>query len=93
MIYVKENIPARVLDTHELPDDIESIFLELNFRRNKWLLMGTYHPPSQSTDYYYMEVGKALDVYRNTYDNLLLIGDFNEKESDSNTLNLWKIII
>ena len=90
LIYVKENIPARVLDTHELPDDIESIFLELNFRRNKWLLMGTYHPPSQSTDYYYMEVGKALDVYRNTYDNLLLIGDFNEKESDSNTLKFME---
>jgi endonuclease/exonuclease/phosphatase (EEP) superfamily protein YafD len=62
-----------------LPNDIESIFIELNFRRNKWLLMGTYHPPSQSTEYYYNEVGKVLDELNNTYENILLIGDFNEK--------------
>ena len=87
LIYVKDNIPAKLIENHELPADIESIFIELNFRRNKWLLMGTYHPPNQCTNYFYTEVGKALDIHTNNYDNLLLIGDFNEKESESHTLN------
>ena len=86
LIYTKDNIPATVVEQYQLPEDIESIFIELNFRRNKWLLMGTYHPPSQCTNYYYTEIGKALDVYSNSYDNFLLIGDFNnEKETETNT--------
>ena len=90
LVYVKDNIPAKLVDNHNLPNDIESIFIELNFRRNKWLLMGTYHPPSQCTKYFYSEVGKALDEYINAYDNILLIGDFNEKESETNTSNFFE---
>ena len=90
LIYVKDNIPAKIVEDHQMSNDIESIFIELNFRRNKWLLMGTYHPPSQCTKYFYSEVGKALDVYNNTYDNILLLGDFNEKESDTNTTNFME---
>ena len=90
LIYVKDNIPAKIVEDHQMSNDIESIFIELNFRRNKWLLMGTYHPPSQCTNYFYSEVGKALDVYNNTYDNILLLGDFNEKESDTNTTNFME---
>ena len=77
LIYVKDNIPAKLVNEHLISDDIESIFIELNFRRNKWLLMGTYHPPSQCTKYFYDEVGKALDCYANTHENILLVGDFN----------------
>ena len=45
MIYVREDIPSKLLIKHVLPSDIECIFLELNFRKFKWLLVGTYHPP------------------------------------------------
>ena len=48
MIYVSEDIPIKLLTKHVLPSDIECIFLELNFRKCKWLLVGTYHPPSQN---------------------------------------------
>ena len=85
LVYVKDNIPAKLVENQQLPNDIEAIFIELNFRRNKWLLMGTYHPPSQCSNYFYTEVGKVLDTHSNTYDNIVLVGDFNEKESESNT--------
>ena len=91
LIYVKDNIPAKLVENYKMPTDIESIFIELNFRRNKWLLMGTYHPPSQCTKYFYTEVGKALDCYMDTYDNILLLGDFNEKVSETNTKNFMEI--
>ena len=73
-----------------MANDIEGIFIELNFRRNKWLLMGTYHPPSQCTKYFYSEVGKVLDNYANTYENILLMGDFNEKETETNTIHFFE---
>ena len=46
MIYVRNDIPCKQLNNHRLPEDIECLFLELNFRKCKWLLCGTYYPPS-----------------------------------------------
>ena len=45
IIYVRENIPSKILEVHKLPQDVEGMFVELNFRKIKWLLFGTYHPP------------------------------------------------
>ena len=45
LIYVREDIPCKLLDKHIFPDDIEGLFVELNFRKSKLLLLGTYPPP------------------------------------------------
>ena len=47
MIYVRDVIPSKLLTKHFFPNDIEGLFVELNFRKCKWLLLETY-PPSQS---------------------------------------------
>ena len=46
MIYFCEDIPSKLLDKHVFPYDMESLFVELNFRKCKWLRFGTHHPPS-----------------------------------------------
>ena len=46
IISVKEDIPSKSLEKHKLPQDIEGMFIELNFKKVKWLLFGTHHPPS-----------------------------------------------
>ena len=46
IIYVREDIPGKVLGKHLFPNDIEGIFVEINFRKSKWLLCGTYQPAS-----------------------------------------------
>ena len=38
MIFVKEDIPSKHLTNHNFPSDVEGLFLELNFRKSKWLL-------------------------------------------------------
>ena len=81
MIYVRENIPSKLLTKHVLPSDIECIFLELNFRKCKWLLVGTYHPPSQNDHYFFENLDKAIDVYSH-YEKVLLAGDFNAEISE-----------
>ena len=45
MVYIREDIPSKFLDKHVFPYDMEGLFVELNFRKCKWLLFGTYHPP------------------------------------------------
>ena len=63
------------------------MFIEVNFRKSKILLFGTYH--SQNPVYgmndvdYFEQLGLALDVYSG-YDKFLLAGDFNIEEEDGN---------
>ena len=75
IIYVREDVPSKILRKHFLPNDIEGIFVEINFRKSKWLLCGTYHPPSQSDQYYFDNIDEALDVYCQ-YEKIMLAGDF-----------------
>ena len=81
MIYVCEGTPSKLLTKHVLPSDIECIFLELNFRKCKWLLVGTYHAPSQNDHYFFENLDKAIDVYSH-HEKVLLVGDFNAEISE-----------
>ena len=52
IVYVRENIHSKLLSKHCFKDDIEGLFVEINFRKIKWILGGTYHPPSQPDQYF-----------------------------------------
>ena len=84
MIYVREDIPSKILNKHKFPSDIEGLFVEINLRKTKWLLFGAYRPPSQNCGYFLDSVSRALDIYLKFYDNFLLAGDFNCDETESN---------
>ena len=49
IIYVREDIPSKILEKHKLPQDVEGMFVELNFRKIKWLLFGAYNPSPKMT--------------------------------------------
>ena len=68
LIYVREDIPSKELKKCYLPSDIEGIFVEINLRKVTWLFFSSYHPPSQSDNYYFENVTNALDLYCQTYD-------------------------
>ena len=63
---------------------MEGLFVELNFRKCKWLLFGKYHPPSQPDIYYFDNLDRASDTYSN-YEKRLLVRDFNTKTSEPRT--------
>ena len=67
---------------HNTAEDIESIFIEINLIKTRWLFCGCYHPPSQSDQYFFENIGKALDKYSKHYDKFMLVGDFNAEESE-----------
>ena len=76
MIYVRDGIPSKMLTKHSLPEDIETAFIEMNFRKCKWLLCATYRPTSQNHNQFSDNIDKGLDVY-STYERVALAGDFN----------------
>ena len=47
----------------------------------------TYHPPSQSEDYYLSYVSNCLDALSSTYDRFLLVGNFNAENSKETLFN------
>ena len=51
-------------------------------RKNKWLLFRSYHPPSQSDEYFFNHAKNGLDIYSKFYDKYMLAGDFNAEESE-----------
>ena len=59
---------------------MEGIFIELNLRKKKWTLQ-TKHKHKLN---FLNQIGKALDKFIGTYDNLLLIGDFNAETEEKN---------
>ena len=42
LIYVREDIPSKKLIKHTFPHDIEGLCIEINLRKCKWFLCGTY---------------------------------------------------
>ena len=63
LIYVREDIPRKALTDHTLAHDTEGMFVEVNLRKNKWLLFGSYHQQSQSNAYFFNHVKYGLDIY------------------------------
>ena len=71
IVYVREDIPSRKLDQFKLDDDIEGIFIEINLRKSKLLMLAIYRPPSSSKSQYLNSVGNAVDFYSKTYQNVV----------------------
>ena len=91
LIYVRADIPCKQVNNHEFSDSIEGMFIEINFRSSKWLLFGTYHPPSQNDNFYFNNIGRALDIYTQKYDKILLAGDFNAEEEEVTLNNFMEL--
>ena len=56
-------MPNRELEIHNTPEDIESIFFEINLIKTKWPFRGCYHLPSQSDQHFFENIGKTQDKY------------------------------
>ena len=81
MIFVREDIPSKLLQKHVMPVDVEALFVELNLGKCKLSLFGTYHRSSQEDQYCYKNLSKALDTYCQ-YDKIFLSVDFSSEDSE-----------
>ena len=80
LIYVREDIPSKLLKTHNFTKNVEGLFVEINLRKAKLLLFGGYrsehsvHGLSKSDFLEQLRFG--LDKY-SSYEKILVAGDFN----------------
>ena len=75
MLYVREDIPARLISVEKSP--IEAMFIEINLRNRKWLFCCSYNPNKATTERHIEALSKSIDLHSSLYDNFIFLGDFN----------------
>ena len=91
LLYVKNDIPCKEIKLSSLPSDIECLFVELNLRKTKYILIGGYNPHRESISYFLGHIGKELDKLMVNYDNILLLGDMNATQDNISMKNFNEI--
>ena len=88
ILFVKENIPCKVLNTFRFSEECEIISIDFSISNKKWLLLGIYNPPPQNEALFVEQIKLALNTYSTTYENLILLGDFNMTTENSKLQDL-----
>ena len=70
LVYVKSSIPSRCMSCENLCDSIQAVPFEINLRKEKWLVISIYRPPSQNSEYFLNNLTVMIDFFADTYDNL-----------------------
>ena len=77
LVYINSSIPSRQLHCRNLNLSIEVVPFEINLRKDKWLVISVYRPPSQNSEYFLNELDKMIDFFSVSYDNHVFMDDFN----------------
>ena len=88
LVYVKSSILSRCLCYEELRISIQAIPFEINLRKEKWLVISIYRPLLQKSEYFLNSLTNVIDYFANTYDNHLILGDFNLEPTNSALIGL-----
>ena len=86
LIYIREDIPSKLLTKHNFSENVEGLFVEINLRKSKLLFFGGYRSDHEvhglSKSAFLGQISFALDKYSG-YDKIMLAGDFNiDKEEE-----------
>ena len=93
LLFVREYIPCKIIKT-DCDVDFESIFVDIDLRKKKWLLCCSYNPHKSNIANHLKSICKTLDKLNSTYGSLVLLGDFNaepEEGSISEFLNPYNL--
>lgn len=82
LLYIREDIPSKLLKTYNIPRDNESFFIEINLHNKKWLIGATYNPSKSKIGNHLNILSECIDHYLPYYDNVLIMGDFNSEISE-----------
>ena len=83
MIFIRDNIPLRLLKLENLQPNTKALFIEINSRGKKWLMCCGCNPDKSLINKFTYEICKVLDSRIGNYDNFLIIGDFNSEITES----------
>ena len=92
LLYIREDIPSKILKFEPLQNNFEDFFVEINLRKKRRLLSCSYNPTWENIVNRVKNISTGLDQFSATYDNLILLGDFNfepEEVNMSDFLNMY----
>ena len=88
-LYVREDTPSNLVTVDMNP--IESFYVKLNFRNNKWWISCSYNPHKSLIGNHLDAVSKTLDVHSSTYDKIILLVDFNTEQHMKSFCNNYSL--
>ena len=94
LVYVRDDIPSKLLNISYVSSDTECLAIEINLRKTKWLLICSYNPHKNNISNHLMNLSKIIDRNSSRYDKYLCIGDFNSETSETalrNFCDLYKV--
>ena len=83
MLFIREDIPSKLLPNVNPSGSIEDIYVEINLRLKKWLISGSYNPNVSLIQNHTGNLSENLDFYSSKYENFFVIGDFNAEMTNS----------
>ena len=93
LLYVREDIPCKIIKT-ETDAYHEGFFIEINLRKKRWLLSCSYNSHKNNIGTHLEIIGKTLDKLSASYDNIILLGDFNVEPEEARMtefLNMYSL--
>ena len=57
MLFIRDNIPFRLLKPGNLPSNTEALFIEINFHKKKWLMCCGYNPNKSLINKFTYDIG------------------------------------
>ena len=76
LFYIREDISSKIL-TYSTNCYIETLLVEINLRKRKWLSNGSYNPNKHQISHHLEYLNSLLDKNSKKYENYVFIGDFN----------------
>ena len=83
MLFVKDNLITFPVSGFCFLGKTDIFCVELNLRKEKWLIFCCYSPHKYLIKDHLEQIKNAIDFYSKSYENIILIGDFNVEISDS----------
>ena len=81
LFYIHEDLPSKIL-TYSSNCDIKTLLVEINLRKKKWFLNGSYNPNKSQINHHLECLNSLLDENSKKYENYVLIDDFNVNTSN-----------
>ena len=74
LVYINSSTPSRQLRCGNLNLSMQAVPFGIHLRKDKWLVISVYRPPSHKSEYFLNELDKMIDIK-------IIIGDFNLESS------------
>ena len=75
MLFIREELPSKLVSIENCPT--EAFLVDINPRKKKWLLSCSYNPNRINIENHIDTLSKSLALYSSSYENIILVGDFN----------------